>query len=102
MTELLRWNIYEISAQVSSLNGVMLRGRIRKYGIENGINVLTENAEDKENRVRYATLTIEDGEQISRYVQSVISDVAISMVNRSVINPVLSKQKVNIKERYSL
>ena len=43
MTELLGWNVYEISARESSLNGVMLRGRIRKYGLENSINVLTEN-----------------------------------------------------------
>ena len=37
---LLNWDIYEINSQHESLNGVMLRGRIRKLGIDNGFNVL--------------------------------------------------------------
>lgn len=102
MTELLGWNVYEISARESSLNGVMLRGRIRKYGLENSINVLTENTEDMENGVRYATLTHEEGEQISVYVRSVVTDAAIRLVGSGVVNPVLSKLKVNLEERYTL
>ena len=78
MTELLGWNVYEISARESSLNGVMLRGRIRKYGLENSINVLTENTEDMENGVRYATLTHEEGEQISVYVRPASSKSQIA------------------------
>lgn len=35
----------------------MLRGRIRKFGIENNIVVLAENTEDKENSVRIALLS---------------------------------------------
>ncbi len=102
MTELLKWNVYEISSTESSLNGVMLRGRIRKFGLENGINVLAENTEDAENGVRFATLTESDGEQISWYVASIVGDVAISRVMEQVVNPVLSKLKVNDASRYVL
>lgn len=102
MTELLGWNVYEISARESSLNGVMLRGRIRKYGLENEINVLAENTEDVENGVRYATLTHEEGEQVGAYVRSVIADAVIRLVSSDVVNPVLSKLKVNLEERYTL
>lgn len=102
MSELLHWNLYEISAQESSLNGVMLRGRIRKFGLENNINVLAENTEDAENGVRFATLSEEDGARIGEYVISVIGDAQISLVESDVVNPILSKLKVNIEDRYSL
>ena len=62
MSNLLKWQLYEISSDSSSLNGVMLRGRIRKFGLENNINVLAENTEDAENGVRFATLDKGSGE----------------------------------------
>lgn len=102
MSELLHWNIYEIEAEQSSLNGVMLRGRIRKFGLESNINVLAENTEDAENGVRFATLSAEDGEHVENYVQSVIGDAVVRLVSEGVVNPVLSKMKVNVEERYSL
>ena len=102
MAELLKWNIYEITAKKSSLNGVKLRGRIRKFGLESGINVLVENTEDITNGVRFATLSVEDGERVGKYVKSVIGDAEIKLVNADVVNPVLSKLKVNLKERYAL
>ena len=81
---------------------MMLRGRIRKFGLENNINVIAENTEDIENSVRFATLTQDDGERIGRYVGSLIGDVAIRLVSEGVTNPVLSKLKVNNEERYVL
>ena len=62
MSHLLKWQLYEISSDTSSLNGVMLRGRIRKFGLENNIDVLAENTEDTENGVRFATLDKGSGE----------------------------------------
>ena len=41
---LLSWNIYSIITETTEIHGVMLRGRIRKLGLENGFNVLCENA----------------------------------------------------------
>lgn len=102
MAELLAWRIYEISADESSLNGVMLRGRIRKFGLENELNVLTENTEDAENGVRFATLTQEDGSRVGEYVLSVIPDANVTLVDTDVQNPVLSKMKVNQADRYTL
>ncbi len=102
MSELLEWNIYEITAEDSSLNGVKLRGRIRKFGLESNINVLAENTEDAENGVRFATLSHEDGEKVGEYVRSIIDDAVVRIVSEGVINPVLSKLQVNITERYTL
>lgn len=100
--KVLLWDIYEIASDEESLNGVMLRGRIRKLGIENGFNVLAENTSDAENGVRFAVLDKTDGETVSDYVNSVIGGCTISLVAESVMNPILSKMKVNIAERYEL
>lgn len=99
---LLTWNIYEISAVNSSLNGVMLRGRIRKLGIEQGFNVLAENTEDKENGVRFAVLSDSDAETITTYLHTILDDVSVANIDTSVQNPVLSKRKVNDADRYTL
>jgi hypothetical protein len=100
--KLLFWNIFEISSASQQLNGVMLRGRIRKFGLENGINILVENADDQENTVRLATLNDQDAEQIKSFVGSIVFDAAIELVVTSIANPVLSKLKVNDESRYTL
>jgi len=100
--KLLDWDIYEISSEKSSLNGVMLRGRIRKLGIESGFNVLVENTEDVDNRVRFAVLNDGDAGVIKDYLVKVVADASIRLLERDVNNPVLSKVKVNNAERYTL
>jgi hypothetical protein len=100
--QLLLWDVYEISSDNSSLNGVMLRGRIRKLGVEKGFNVLAENTEDIANGVRFAVLNNQDKETVVEYLRKVIDDVKISTVLEKCSNPVLSKLKVNIESRYSL
>ena len=102
VSNLLKWQLYEISSDSSSLNGVMLRGRIRKFGLENNIDVLAENTEDTENGVRFATLDKGSGEWISEYVRLIIDNVEIKLVQENLSNPVLSKLKVNKEERYNL
>ena len=100
--KLLLWDIYEINSERSSLNGVMLRGRIRKLGIEKVINVLTENTEDTSNAVRFAILNDQNTVIIVDYLYSIIDDVQISKVITGCPNPVLSKLKVNKESRYTL
>jgi len=99
---LLLWNVYDISSESSSLNGVMLRGRIRKLGIEKGFNVLAENAEDVTNGVRFAVLNEQDKEAVVAYLKKIINDVKIGIVLEKCPNPVLSKLKVNSESRYKL
>jgi len=99
---MLDWKLYEVTATTSSLNGVMLRGRIRKLGIERGFNVLVENAEDIENGVRFAVLDERDGAVITEYLQSTLEDSTVTIIEVAINNPVLSKLKVNIKERYKI
>jgi hypothetical protein len=62
MINVLEWDIYEISTEKTKIKGVMLRGRIRKFGLMNNINILAENAHDEEDKVRFAVL---DGSNIS-------------------------------------
>jgi len=100
--ELLHWQIYEVTSEKSSLNEVMLRGRIRKFGLENKINVLVENTQDQNNSVRFAVLNDSDAEKVSSYLRAIINDVEVELRLSSVINPVLSKLKVNIESRYTL
>ena len=100
--KLLLWNIYEVSSQNSSLNGVKLRGRIRKLGLNHRFNVLAENTEDAKNSVRFAVINDNGKEIVEKYITKIISDVKIECVLRQCSNPVLSKLKVNIESRYKL
>jgi hypothetical protein len=99
--KLIKWHIYEISSS-ESVNGVMLRGRIRKLGIEEGFNLLAENTEDIPNRLRFAVIEKSDAEKVINYLRKILSDVDIQHVMDDVENPILSKMKVNIAERYKL
>ena len=100
--KLIKWDIYEIRTETTLINGVMLRGRIRKLCLDNDRNVLVENTEDIENSVRFAIPTGEDSIEIEKYVLSVAPDANIKQVMEAVPNPVLSKLKVNSEERYTL
>lgn len=100
--KLFKWCIYEIESDQESINGVMLRGRIRKFGVENGFNVLAENTSDRDNGVRFAVIDEADGESVSDYVKSVIVGCKVHLTAKDVVNPVLSKMKVNNEERYRL
>tara|TARA_Y100000310_G_C20605616_1_gene775316 strand:+ start:999 stop:1241 length:243 start_codon:yes stop_codon:yes gene_type:complete len=80
----------------------MLRGRIRKYCLEKGRNILVENATDKDNCVRFAIPKDDDPKDIISYVESIVSKIKVKSVKRSVVNPVLSKLKVNLADRYKL
>lgn len=102
MSDLLKWNIYDIKAVTSSLNGVMLRGRIRKLGIENSFNVLAENTEDRQNGVRFAVLSEAHADSVKDYLSTVADDITIELIESNVLNPVLSKLKVNLENRYKL
>ncbi len=99
---LLYWDIYEISTVTSSINGVMMRGRLRKLALENDLNFLTENTEDVKGGVRFAVLQGTDAILFIKYLNSIMPDVTINLVREKVANPVLSKLKVNLVERYTL
>jgi len=101
-TPLISWDIYEIHTAEAEIHGVMLRGRIRKLGLEQGFNALCENATDKENCVRFALLHGEDVKSVKDYLMGGIPDVVVELVAEDIVNPVLSKLKVNKKERYTL
>ncbi|MCD8494670.1 MAG: hypothetical protein LRY46_00905 [Candidatus Pacebacteria bacterium] len=93
MQSLNLYTIYEIYSPTQPLHGVMFRGRIRKLCIEKNINVLVENAEDKDNVVRFAVLDPRDAIDITDYVMSITPDAEISLCLERVPNPILSKLK---------
>ncbi|MFT4326272.1 MAG: hypothetical protein ACMXYK_02105 [Candidatus Woesearchaeota archaeon] len=99
---LILWDIYEIQTKNTPINGVMLRGRIRKLSLENNRNVLLENTQDIENSVRFAVPVGEDISNIKKYLYTIIPDVSITLVKENIPNPVLSKLKINIEDRYTL
>lgn len=100
--EVIEWDIYEITSAESSLNGVMLRGRIRKLAIENNLNVLVENTEDVQNGVRFAVTNTKDADLVIEYLHSIIKDVEVELRLSGIVNPVISKLKVNDESRYKL
>jgi hypothetical protein len=102
MQELISWDIYEVNTTESTIHGVMIRGRIRKFCLESGRNVLTENASDVEGVVRFAVPNGEEVASIEEYLHRVLPDAAVTLVKEGVQNPVLSKLKVNIEDRYTL
>lgn len=99
---MLRWNIYEISSQTHKLHGVKCRGRIRKFANQLQINLLTENASDTQNVVRFAVLIDQDPSQIIDFVRSIFDDVEVTLAETNILNPVLSKLKINIDNRYEI
>lgn len=100
----MNWDIYEITSKGESLQRVMFRGRIRRFGLVEGFNVLVENvAEDeKENAVRFAVLNKEDAERVKSFIKKIFPAASVSKVLGGVKNPVLSKLKVNKEERYNI
>jgi hypothetical protein len=97
---MLKWTIYEVSSKSSKLHGVKFRGRTRVYGIDNNIDILTENATDAENTVRFALLDKKDLIDLKTMIGAIVPDAEIGEVLTQVENPVLSKLKVNFHERY--
>lgn len=100
--QLILWDVYEIHTTTTPITGAMFRGRIRKFGLEQKINVLVENTEDIENRVRFAVISLEDYMKVADYVNNIASDAEIELKLENISNPVLSKLKVNIESRYTL
>ena len=97
-----KWNIYEITTEETKIHGVMLRGRVRKFALQHNTDLLTENASDKENTVRFALHVGQPSQQVEDFVRELISDAMIQVVLEEVENPVLSKLKVNNEERYEI
>lgn len=102
---ILKWDIYEIKS-VNNLQGVMFRGRLRKFALENDINLLTENDETLTTCVRFALISQERGQENFDKIMDCIKNIddcsIVVKVLEKVPNPVLSKLKVNDESRYTL
>jgi len=97
---MITWDIYEIRCDCETLHGVKLRGRIRKFTIDNGICCLVENASDEENVVRFALTVGLDAAKVSEFVRSILPKAEIVDSLKNIPNPILSKLKVNDVSRY--
>ncbi len=97
----LLWDIYEIQSNAGVLHQIKLRGRIRKFTIENEITCIAENASDTMNVVRFALLESTDPTKTIEYVQTLIPGIEVKRVLGAVENPTLSKLKVNDISRYA-
>jgi hypothetical protein len=99
-TMILKWHIYEIQSTSDTLHGIKLRGRIRKFTIDNNITCLAENASDKDNTVRFALLNDINPDSVIEYIKMICPNASVTKVLDTVENPVLSKLKVNDTSRY--
>jgi len=102
MANILTWDIYEITTETSSIQGVMLRGRVRKYSLKNQITILLENASDRDNTVRFALPAGDNPETVINFTKTLAQDAEITLKQESLPNPVLSKMKVNNEDRYTI
>lgn len=96
------WDLYDISCDCALLHGVKLRGRVRKFSVENGITCLVENASDKENVVRFAVPAGESVEAITHFISTLVPEAVITPSLQNVANPILSKLAVNDPSRYEI
>ena len=99
---ILSWDFYEIRSSGAALHGIKLRGRIRKFTIENDISCLMENAADEDNVVRFALLTDSGAKRVMDFVTSIVPEAAITESLKNIPNPVLSKLNVNNSDRYQI
>jgi hypothetical protein len=97
---LIHRDIYEITADQTPIQGAKVRGRIRKFAIEHNQNCLTENDQHNEKIVRFAIPTGESADNIKDYIISIIPDAHITLMNKNIANPVLSKLNINDCNRY--
>lgn len=97
---ILSWDFYEIRSKNTPLHGIKLRGRIRKFTIDNDITCLMENASDEENVVRFALLTFTNPDKVLDFINSIVPEAVVTESLKNVANPVLSKLKVNDVSRY--
>ena len=98
--ELVGWDMYEVNSDTFPLTGNRIRGRLRKFTLENNINFLVENTQDGPPRIRFAVLAGEDISLIKNFLEDLSQDIQIEIVFEKVKNPVLSRTQVNLVHRY--
>jgi hypothetical protein len=99
---IIHWDIYEITTKSSPITGVMYRGRLRKFALVHNRNILAENTTDVDKAVRFAIPHGEDPQDIIDFIKKLTPDAEVELVRKHIPNPVLSRLKVNIEDRYSI
>ena len=99
---LLEWNIYEVNSKNHPLTKNRVRGRLRKFALNNNINLLVENTQDGDSRIRFAVLSGTNITPIKNFLIKLFPDVTFDLVFEKVNNPVLSRTQVNLEHRYEL
>lgn len=100
MNKLLEWDVYEVNSKTFPLTGNRVRGRVRKFALNEGINLLVENTQDGPPRIRFAVLSGTDITLVTNFLKSLSADIIVTSVFKKLKNPVLSRTQVNIESRY--
>jgi|GEM_PF-7018333 len=58
----------------------MFRGRVRKRAIQQNKNLLVENTQDLEKRVRFAIFSKEETQDLEKYIHSIAPNAQITLV----------------------
>jgi len=99
---MLEWDVYEISHEEAAIAGMKFRGRVRKFGLTHNIDVLAENAADAPGRVRIAVRSGMDITPIREFTEGIVPGVRYERIFTGIQNPILSKKKCNVEDRYTL
>ena len=102
MEKLIEWDMYEVNSEKYSLINNQVRGRLRKFALENNINLLVENTQDGKPRIRFAVISNTNISPIQEFLTKLFDDVKIETVFEKIKNPVLSRTQVNMENRYQI
>ena len=95
---MLEWYKLEIRGAVVN---VKFRGTLRKWSIEQQIDLQVENAENNEGcDVRVYVLSLEDREIVGDWIVNNFNATVTVVGETTVKNPVCAKDKCNISTRY--
>ncbi|PIZ94714.1 MAG: hypothetical protein COX81_02810 [Candidatus Magasanikbacteria bacterium CG_4_10_14_0_2_um_filter_37_12] len=102
MSNFLTWDLYEVTSEDGRLVGNSVRGRVRKFALQQNINLLVENSQDKENTIIFALLSGNTTEPIVEFIKNLFPDVHVESIGKGIENPVLSRFQVNLEDRYNI
>lgn len=92
---LIKWRLYEAHSSYNFKDNSM-RGSLRRYAIDKGITLLTDNSRDGGDVLRIAlvadseTSLEHDYEKILNFLQQYGADTKLDIVKQSVYNPILT------------
>jgi len=81
--------------RIAKFRGVDFCGRLREFSINQSLNLLVDNATDKENIVRFAVVIGQKIDVLLDFINGIVQDAEVKLSYPSIKNPALSNMWVN-------